>query len=296
MRINGGGDPELTAIAQQAARYPILSFEDEQSLARAWRKNGDVEARDALAASHLRLVVKMTRRMLGYGVPAGELYAEGCEGLTVAIDRFEPEKGFRLSTYAMWWIRAALTDYVLRNWSMVKVATSANHKTLFFRLKATKRKLGILHDGDLSAKESEDVAQATGTEPRDAFLMNRRIGISGDASLNVTKQGAEGGDLAQWQDSLQDERPGPFDLASDGQADAIRRKVVVEAMQGLTDRERTILTHRHLTDDVKTLEELSRVYGVSRERVRQIEVKAMQKITARLTRIMPFGVSHILTA
>jgi RNA polymerase sigma-32 factor len=295
MRINGGGDSELTAIAQIAARYPILSFEREQSLARSWRSEGDIASRDELAAAHLRLVVKMTRRMLGYGVSAGELYAEGCEGLTVAIDRFEPEKGFRLSTYAMWWIRAAMTDYVLRNWSMVKVATSANHRTLFFRLKAIKRRLGILHDGDLTDEEARQVAEASGTEPKDAFVMNRRIGISGDASLNAGKVGTDGSDLVQWQDAIRDEGPDPFDLTSDVQVDSIRRKVVGEAMVALTDRERTIVTERHLTDEVKTLEELSRVYGVSRERVRQIEAKALKKIASRLSVLMPFGVSHILT-
>ncbi|MBP2297514.1 RNA polymerase sigma factor RpoH [Azospirillum picis] len=272
----------LSRYINETHRYPVLGAEDEYMLAKAWTEHGDVEAAQKLVTSHLRLVVKIAGGYRGYGLPLSDLIAEGNLGLMTAVKKFEPERGFRLSTYAMWWIKASIQDYILRSWSLVKIGTTAAQKKLFFSLGRLKRKLGEYGNGDLQPDSVTRIANDLSVPEEDVVAMNRRL--SGPvASLNAPL--TADGDSAEWQDLLADDRPTVEDTLVE-RGEASRRSALLhEAMGVLNDRERDILTSRRLSDAPLTLEDLSVRYGVSRERIRQIEERAFEKV-ARQTRVL----------
>lgn len=282
--VHISGDAALEALMASARRQPLLSREEEMDLGRAVQERGDQKARERLTAAHVRLVMSMAAKMSGYGVEYAELVSQGMIGLMKAVDKFDPAQENRFSTYAMWWIRAEMTDHVLRNWSMVKVGTTAAQKTLFFKLKRAKARLGITHGGDLRADEAEAVATATGTTVQDVVGMNRRVGMGGDASLNIPYKDKDGGTGADWLEHLESTEPSPYDEAAERRRRHLHRTHIAAAMERLNDRERHIVTARHFEDEVSTLEELGAVYGVTRERIRQIEAKALAKIKQQLVR------------
>jgi RNA polymerase sigma-32 factor len=252
----------------------MLAPEEEYMLAKSYREHDDRGAAHKLVTSHLRLVAKIAMGYRGYGLPIGEVISEGNVGLMQAVKRFEPEKGFRLATYAMWWIRAAIQEYILRSWSLVKMGTTANQKRLFFNLRKVKGQIQALDDGDLRPDQVEKIATKLGVTEEDVVSMNRRLG--GDTSLNAPiRADSESG---EWQDWLVDESPDQETrLAENEEADS-RRQLLKDAMGVLNDREKRIFEARRLADDPVTLEELSAEFGVSRERVRQIEVRAFEKV------------------
>lgn len=250
--------------------------DEEYMLAARWREHGDVEAAHKLVTSHLRLVAKIASGYRGYGLPMADLIAEGNMGLMKAVKKFEPQRGFRLATYAMWWIRAAITEYVLRSWSLVKVGTLAAQKKLFFSLGRIKRQLSILNDGPITDEQAEQVADALDVSMQDVIDMDRRLG-SPDVSLNAPRS-REDGDGSEFLETLVDETPGPEALAAAGEEKALRQDLLARALETLPDRERHILTERQLKDRPMTLEELGAMYGISRERVRQLEVRAFSRL------------------
>jgi RNA polymerase sigma-32 factor len=254
----------------------MLSAEQEFLLARRWREHGDLDAAHRLVTSHLRLVVKIASGYAGYSLPAGEIIGEGNVGLMHALKRFEPDRGFRFATYAMWWIKASIQDYVLRSKSMVRIGTTANQKKLFFKLRRAKGRIGALEDGDMRPDQVELIAKELGVSEQDVIDMNRRL--AGDLSLNGPL--AEDSDSGTWQDYLVDEAPSQERTLADGQQGARRRKALTEALAVLSERERRILLDRRLADEPITLRQLADELGVSCERVRQIEVRAFQKIRA----------------
>jgi len=252
----------------------MLEPQDEYMLAKRWREHGDREAAHRLVTSHLRLVAKIAMGYRGYGLPISEVISEGNVGLMQAVKRFEPEKGFRLATYAMWWIKAAIQEYILRSWSLVKMGTTANQKKLFFNLRKAKSKISALDEGDLRPDQVKLIAKRLGVTEQDVVDMNRRLG--GDVSLNAPIR--EEGDSGEWQDWLVDEESDQeARLAASEEADN-RKKALGEALSVLNERERRIFEARRLADDPITLEELAAEFGVSRERVRQIEVRAFEKV------------------
>jgi RNA polymerase sigma-32 factor len=273
---------ELTTFPQgdfnrylaEAARFPMLSPEEERELAQRYRKDQDEDAARCLLGSHLRLVAKIARGYRGYGVPLGELIAEGKVGLTQALTRFDPERGFRFSTYAMWWIRAAIQEYILHNRSLVKMGTTAAQKKLFFNLRRLKNELGEHGEGDLAPETVMRIAEELEVDEREVIDMNRRL-AAGDQSLNAPMR-AEG--ETEWQDMLVDENQDQENLISEANERAWHRDLLSSGLNTLSDRERHILTERRIKDEPMTLEDLSHVYGVSRERVRQIEVRAFEKL------------------
>ncbi len=272
----------LSRYINDTHRYPVLAPEDEYMLAKAWSEHGDVDAAHKLVTSHLRLVVKIAGGYRGYGLPLSDLIAEGNLGLMTAVKKFEPERGFRLSTYAMWWIKASIQDYILRSWSLVKIGTTAAQKKLFFSLGRLKRKLGEYGSGDLQPDSVTSIATDLSVPEDDVVAMNRRLSAP-MASLNAPM--SADGDSAEWQDLLTDERPSVEEaLVERGEARQ-RSALLHEAMGVLNDRERDILTCRRLSDSPLTLEDLSVRYGVSRERIRQIEERAFEKV-ARQTRVL----------
>ncbi|WP_372400053.1 RNA polymerase sigma factor RpoH [Azospirillum sp. HJ39] len=272
----------LSRYINDTHRYPVLAPEDEYMLAKAWSEHGDVDAAHKLVTSHLRLVVKIAGGYRGYGLPLSDLIAEGNLGLMTAVKKFEPERGFRLSTYAMWWIKASIQDYILRSWSLVKIGTTAAQKKLFFSLGRLKRKLGEYGSGDLQPDSVTSIATDLSVPEDDVIAMNRRLSAP-MASLNAPM--SADGDSAEWQDLLTDERPSVEEaLVERGEARQ-RSALLHEAMGVLNDRERDILTCRRLSDSPLTLEDLSVRYGVSRERIRQIEERAFEKV-ARQTRVL----------
>jgi RNA polymerase sigma-32 factor len=256
--------------------FPVLTAQEEFMLAVRWTEHGDVEAAHRLVTSHLRLVAKIAAGYRGYGLPMADLIAEGNMGLMKAVKKFEPQRGFRLATYAMWWIRAAITEYVLRSWSLVKMGTLAAQKKLFFSLGRIKRQLSILNEGPMTDEQAQQVADTLAVSMSDVIDMDRRLG-SPDVSLNAPR-GREDGDGADYMDTLVDETPGPEAIAAAGEENAFRRDLLSRALETLPDRERHILTERQLSEDPKTLEELGTVYGISRERVRQLEVRAFDRL------------------
>ncbi|MBY6266211.1 RNA polymerase sigma factor RpoH [Azospirillum sp. 412522] len=277
----------LSRYINDTHRYPVLPAEDEYMLAKAWTEHGDVDAAHRLVTSHLRLVVKIAGGYRGYGLPLSDLIAEGNLGLMTAVKKFEPERGFRLSTYAMWWIKASIQDYILRSWSLVKIGTTAAQKKLFFSLGRLKRKLGEYGSGDLHPDSVTRIATDLSVPEDDVVAMNRRLSAP-VASLNAP-MGADG-DSGEWQDLLADDRPSVEEsLAERGEARQ-RSALLHEAMGVLNDRERDILTCRRLSDSPLTLEDLSVRYGVSRERIRQIEEKAFEKV-ARQTRVLAAAIA-----
>jgi RNA polymerase sigma-32 factor len=265
----------LTRYLEEIRRFPMLEPQDEFMLAKRWREHGDRVAAHKLVTSHLRLVAKIAMGYRGYGLPISEVISEGNVGLMQAVKRFEPDKGFRLATYAMWWIKAAIQEYILRSWSLVKMGTTANQKKLFFNLRKAKSKISALEEGDLRPDQVKLIAKRLGVTEQDVIDMNRRLG--GDVSLNAPIR--EDGDSGEWQDWLVDDVNADQEtrLAESEQADN-RRDALHQALDVLNDRERRIFEARRLADDPITLEELAAEFGVSRERVRQIEVRAFEKV------------------
>jgi RNA polymerase sigma-32 factor len=258
----------------QAARFPILDPEDERELAERYRNEQDEEAARQLLGSHLRLVIKIARGFAGYGLPLGELIAEGNVGLMQGLTKFEPERGFRFATYAMWWVRAAMHEYILHNRSLVKMGTTAAQKKLFFNLGRLKRELGEVGAGDLSPRAVASIAEALEVSEDEVIDMNRRLAAR-DQSLTAPLR-ADG--ETEWQDMLVDEDQDQESLVAETSELAWRRDLLNEGLKALTEREQHILLERRLKDEPMTLEELRKVYGVSRERVRQIEVRAFEKL------------------
>jgi RNA polymerase sigma-32 factor len=264
----------LSRYLEEIRRFPMLEPQEEYMLAKSWREHGDRDAAHKLVTSHLRLVAKIAMGYRGYGLPISEVISEGNVGLMQAVKRFEPEKGFRLATYAMWWIKASIQEYILRSWSLVKMGTTANQKKLFFNLRKAKSKISALDEGDMRPDQVKLIAKRLGVPEQDVIDMNRRLG--GDASLNAPIR--EDGDAGEWQDWLVDETASQETrLVADEQADN-RRKALMDALSVLNERERRIFEARRLADDPITLEELAEEFGVSRERVRQIEVRAFEKV------------------
>jgi RNA polymerase sigma-32 factor len=268
------GKSGLTRYLEQIRRFPMLEPQEEYMFAKRWREHGDRDAAHRLVTSHLRLVAKIAMGYRGYGLPISEVISEGNVGLMQAVKRFEPEKGFRLATYAMWWIKAAIQEYILRSWSLVKLGTTANQKKLFFNLRKAKSKISALEEGDLRPDQVKIIARRLGVTEQDVVDMNRRLG--GDVSLNAPIR--EEGDSGEWQDWLVDEISDQETRLAESEEADNRRKALGEALTVLNDRERRIFEARRLADDQLTLEDLASEFGVSRERVRQIEVRAFQKV------------------
>ncbi|HEX9946588.1 MAG TPA: RNA polymerase sigma factor RpoH [Allosphingosinicella sp.] len=273
------GEAGLNRYLAEIKKFPILAPEEEYMLAKRWTEHQDTDAAAKLVNSHLRLVAKIAIGYRGYGLPTSELISEGNIGLMQGVKKFEPERGFRLATYAMWWIRASIQEYILRSWSLVKMGTTAAQKKLFFNLRRMKNQIEAFEDGDLKPEDVTKIATDLGVSEEDVISMNRRMSMGGDTSLNVSLR--EEGD-GQWQDWLVDTDPLQDERVADAQESQVRHELLVEAMQALNDREKHILTERRLTDEPKTLEELSQVYDVSRERIRQIEVRAFEKLQKAL--------------
>jgi RNA polymerase sigma-32 factor len=269
---NEGG---LSRYLDEIRRFPMLEPHEEYMLAKSWREHGDREAAHKLVTSHLRLVAKIAMGYRGYGLPIGEVVSEGNVGLMQAVKRFEPDKGFRLATYAMWWIKAAIQEYILRSWSLVKMGTTANQKKLFFNLRKAKGRISAFEEGDLRPEHVKQIATQLGVTEQDVVDMNRRLG--GDSSLNAPlRDEGEGG--GEWQDWLVDQGQSQEQVLVEEEEGQNRLKALRGALSVLNPRERRIFEARRLSDDPITLEELSTEFGVSRERVRQIEVRAFEKI------------------
>jgi RNA polymerase sigma-32 factor len=264
----------LTRYLEEIRRFPMLEPQDEYMFAKRWREHGDRDAAHRLVTSHLRLVAKIAMGYRGYGLPISEVISEGNVGLMQAVKRFEPDKGFRLATYAMWWIKAAIQEYILRSWSLVKMGTTANQKKLFFNLRKAKSKISALEEGDLRPDQVKIIARRLGVTEQDVVDMNRRLG--GDVSLNAPIR--EEGDSGEWQDWLVDDVSDQESRLAESEESDNRRKALGEALTVLNDRERRIFEARRLADDPITLEDLASEFGVSRERVRQIEVRAFEKV------------------
>ncbi|MBV8835212.1 MAG: RNA polymerase sigma factor RpoH [Alphaproteobacteria bacterium] len=264
----------LSRYLEEIRRFPMLEPQEEYMLAKSWREHGDRDAAHRLVTSHLRLVAKIAMGYRGYGLPISEVISEGNVGLMQAVKRFEPEKGFRLATYAMWWIKASIQEYILRSWSLVKLGTTANQKKLFFNLRKAKSKISALDEGDMRPDQVALIAKRLGVPEQDVIEMNRRLG--GDASLNAPIR--EDGDAGEWQDWLVDDTASQETrLVAEEQADN-RHRALRDAMSVLNERERRIFEARRLAEDPVTLEDLADEFGVSRERVRQIEVRAFEKV------------------
>jgi len=264
----------LSRYLEEIRRFPMLEPHEEYMLAKRWREHGDRDAAHRLVTSHLRLVAKIAMGYRGYGLPISEVISEGNVGLMQAVKRFEPEKGFRLATYAMWWIKAAIQEYILRSWSLVKMGTTANQKKLFFNLRKAKSRISALEEGDLRPDQVKLIAKRLGVTEQDVVDMNRRLG--GDVSLNAPIR--DDGESGEWQDWLADEGSDQETRLAESEQSDNRRKALGEALTVLNERERRIFEARRLADDPITLEELADEFGVSRERVRQIEVRAFEKV------------------
>jgi len=265
---------------QDIRKFPMLEPEEEYMLAKAWADRQDPQAAHRLVTSHLRLAAKIAMGYRGYGLPQAEVISEANVGLMQAVKRFDPEKGFRLATYAMWWIRASIQEYILRSWSLVKLGTTSAQKKLFFNLRKAKAKVGALEEGDLRPENLAQIAKDLSVSEAEVIAMNRRLAGS-DASLNV-QVGSDGEGGSQWQDWLEDEDSDQAGAYAEKDEMDIRLGLLTKAMEVLNDRERDVLAKRRLSDEPVTLEDLSESYGVSRERIRQIEVRAFEKLQARM--------------
>jgi RNA polymerase sigma-32 factor len=264
----------LTRYLEQIRRFALLEPQQEFMLAKRWKEHGDRNAAHQLVTSHLRLVAKIAMGYRGYGLPISEVISEGNVGLMQAVKRFEPDKGFRLATYAMWWIKASIQEYILRSWSLVKMGTTANQKKLFFNLRKAKSKISALQEGDLRPDQVQTIAKRLGVTEQDVVDMNRRLG--GDASLNAPIR--DDGESGEWQDWLADDSESQETVMAEHEELDNRRKALSSALEVLNDRERRIFQARRLADEPVTLEDLASEFGVSRERVRQIEVRAFEKV------------------
>jgi len=267
-------ESNLSRYLQEIRRFPMLTPEEEYMLGKSWREHGDIDAAHKLVTSHLRLVAKIAMGYRGYGLPLSELISEGNVGMMQAVKRFEPDRGFRLATYAMWWIRAAIQEYILHSWSLVKMGTTAAQKKLFFNLRKLKGQMRAIDEGDLSPEQVHKIATTLDVPEADVVSMNRRLSAP-DHSLNAPlRQDGDG----EWQDWLVDDSDSQEMRLAESEEFGKRKGLLTAAMTGLNDRERRILTARRLQDDPITLEDLSQEYGISRERVRQIEVRAFEKL------------------
>src|SRR5690554_334409 len=267
-------ESNLARYLQEIRKFPMLDADEEYMLAKRWREHGDTEAAHRLVTSHLRLVAKIAMGYRGYGLPINELISEGNVGMMQAVKRFDPDRGFRLATYAMWWIRAAIQEYILHSWSLVKMGTTAAQKKLFFNLRKLKGQMQAIEEGDLQPEQVTHIATQLNVPEQDVVSMNRRLAAP-DHSLNAPlRQDGDG----EWQDWLVDDQESQETMLADRQELEQRRALLVNAMESLNERERHILTERRLQENPTTLEDLSQVYGISRERVRQIEVRAFEKL------------------
>lgn len=274
----------LNRYLQEIRKFPLLEPEEEYMLAKAWVDHEDSESAHKLVTSHLRLAAKIAMGYRGYGLPQAEVISEANVGLMQAVKRFDPERGFRLATYAMWWIRASIQEYILRSWSLVKMGTTSAQKKLFFNLRKAKSKLGALEEGDLRPENVARIAQDLNVTEQEVIDMNRRM-AGADASLNATVGSADGDSTAQWQDWLEDEDANQAEAYAEADELDTRRNMLTAAMSVLNEREKDILTERRLRDDPITLEELSTRYNVSRERIRQIEVRAFEKLQEQMRKL-----------
>jgi RNA polymerase sigma-32 factor len=272
------GESGISHYFEEIRRFPMLDRQEEYLLAKHWREDGDRDAAHKLVTSHLRLVAKIAKSYRGYGLPIADVISEGHVGLMQAVERFEPEKGFRFATYAVWWIKAAIQEYILRSWSLVKMGTTANQKKLFFRLREVKSKISVLDEGDMRSDQVKLIAKRLGVTEHAVIDMNRRLG--GDASLNGPIR--EDGDPGEWQDRLVDESPDQETMLAARDEFDNRRKVLFDALGVLNGRDRRIFEMRRLAEDPITLAELADEFGVSRERVRQIEARAFEKVQKAL--------------
>ncbi len=278
------GEQSLNRYLAEIRKFPVLTAEQEYMLAKRYAEHEDPEAAAQLVSSHLRLVAKIAMGYRGYGLPVADLISEGNVGLMQGVKKFEPDRGFRLATYAMWWIKASIQEYILRSWSLVKMGTTAAQKKLFFNLRRMKKNLDAYEDSDLRPDDLAKIATDLGVPEQEVVNMNRRMMMGGDASLNVSLRGAEEGS-GEWQDWLADDRPLQDETVADAEEAKMRTAMLTEAMESLNERERHILTERRLTEKPQTLEELSQEYDVSRERIRQIEVRAFEKLQKAMQRI-----------
>ena len=272
--VLASGSAGLSRYLEEIRRFPMLEPNEEFMLAKRWQEHQDTEAAHKLVTSHLRLVGRIAMGYRGYGLPMGEVISEGNVGLMQAVKRFDPDKGFRLATYAMWWIRASIQEYILRSWSLVKMGTTASQKKLFFNLRRVKGQIQAIEEGELKPEHVTEIATKLGVSEEDVISMNRRLG--GDASLNApVRADSESG---EWQDWLVDDQPDQEERLAESEEMALRRGLLEGALKSLTDRERQIFEARRLREDPATLEDLSVEFGVSRERIRQIEVRAFEKV------------------
>jgi len=277
--VEGG----LSRYFREVWSFPMLEKEEEQMLAVRWRDKGDTESAHKLVTSHLRLVAKIAMKYRGYGLPVADLVSEGNIGLMKAVKKFDPGLGFRLSTYAMWWIRASITEYVLKSWSMVKLGTVASQKKLFFSLRNLKGRLNILDSGELTPDQAQQLSDTMGVSADDITYMNRRLSTR-DLSLNAPLSNDEEG--IEFQDTLVDNSPSPESRFAEAEELGHRSAILGQALKALPERERHIFTERRLKDDPKTLEELGKEYGISRERIRQLEVRAFDKVQKAVTAVI----------
>lgn len=282
----------LNRYLQEIRKFPLLEPEEEYMLAKAWVDHQDAEAAHKLVTSHLRLAAKIAMGYRGYGLPQAEVISEANVGLMQAVKRFDPEKGFRLATYAMWWIRASIQEYILRSWSLVKMGTTSAQKKLFFNLRRLKREMQELESGDLSAETVTSIATKLQVPEAEVVDMNRRLAAA-DSSLNAVT--AIDGEM-EWQDLLVDQRPDQESIVADADELASRRRLLALGMEKLNDRERRILVERRMKDEPTTLEELSREYAVSRERVRQIEMRAFEKLQKAMLTAAPAALDRLAAA
>ena len=269
----------LSSYMEQIKKFPLLEAKEEYMLAKAWKNQGDVKAAHKLVTSHLRLVAKIASGYRGYGLPLSDLISEGNIGMMHAVKRFEPEKGFRLATYAMWWIKASIQEYILRSWSLVKIGTTAAQKKLFFNLKKIKSKISAIEDGDLTPDQVDKIATELSVPHKEVISMNRRISGS-DYSLNSPVTDDSSG---EWQDWLEDDTQNQEASFADSEEYLIKKNILSDSLEYLNERERDIISERQLSENPLTLEELSNRYGVSRERIRQIEAKAFEKLQTKMT-------------
>ena len=279
-----GGEQSLNRYLSEIKKYPVLTAEQEYMLAKRYEEHEDPEAAAQLVTSHLRLVAKIAMGYRGYGLPVSDLISEGNVGLMQGVKKFEADRGFRLATYAMWWIKASIQEYILRSWSLVKMGTTAAQKKLFFNLRRMKKNLDAYEDSDLHPDDVAKIATDLGVPEQEVVNMNRRMMMGGDGSLNVQMRNGEEGS-GEWQDWLTDDRPLHDETVAEAEEAQVRHEMLAEAMDALNDREKHILTERRLTENPQTLEELSQVYDVSRERIRQIEVRAFEKLQKAMQRI-----------
>lgn len=278
------GEASLSRYLQQIRQFPLLTAEQEYMLAKRWVEHEDSEAAHKLVTSHLRLVAKIAMGYRGYGLPLSELIAEGNIGLMQGVKKFDPDKGFRLATYAMWWIKASIQEFILRSWSLVKIGTTASQKKLFFNLRRLKGKLQAVEDGDMHPDDVKEIATTLQVSEDDVVSMNRRMAMGGDTSLNVPlRQDSDGG---EWMDWLADDSPQQDEIVADREEADMRHQLLLTAMEELNERERHIFTERRLKEEPATLDDLSKEYNVSRERIRQIEVRAFEKVQKAMRKVV----------